>query len=95
MRNLKKALERERSYLVELRRDFHRHPELGLCEFRTAKRIEGEIGAFQNFPPAGGRDRRSWHFAWRRRRPGVRHPHGLGPARRNHRIITSELKGRK
>ncbi len=36
MQNLKKALERERAYLVELRRDFHRHPEPGLCEFRTA-----------------------------------------------------------
>ena len=47
MRNLKKALERERSYLVELRRDFHRHPELGLCEFRTAKRIEEELERFR------------------------------------------------
>ena len=26
---------------------------------------------FRNFPPAGGRDRRSWHFAWRRRRNGI------------------------
>jgi amidohydrolase len=43
MLNLKKALEREMPYLIELRRDFHRHPELGLCEFRTAKRIEGEL----------------------------------------------------
>jgi len=26
--------------LVEIRRDFHRHPELGLEEFRTADKIE-------------------------------------------------------
>ncbi len=33
------------SELTALRRDFHAHPELGLCEFRTAQRIEEELDA--------------------------------------------------
>lgn len=37
------ALEAERDTLIALRRDFHRHPELGLHEFRTAARIEEEL----------------------------------------------------
>lgn len=35
--------EQEKAYLTALRRDFHRHPELGLHEFRTAGRIEEEL----------------------------------------------------
>ncbi|MDP3071552.1 MAG: amidohydrolase [Opitutaceae bacterium] len=29
--------------LTAWRRDFHRHPELGFCEFRTAARVAGEL----------------------------------------------------
>lgn len=43
MLNIKEECERERSYLTALRREFHRHPELGLREFRTAARIEEEL----------------------------------------------------
>ena len=32
-----------RGTLIALRRDFHRHPELSLQEFRTAQRIEEEL----------------------------------------------------
>lgn len=28
-------------WLIEIRRDFHRHPELGMAEFRTSKKIAG------------------------------------------------------
>ena len=35
---------REHAYLTALRREFHRCPELGLHEFRTAGRIEEELG---------------------------------------------------
>ena len=31
--------------LIDLRRDFHRHPELGLKEFNTAKKVEGVLQA--------------------------------------------------
>src|SRR3990172_10850971 len=37
---LKKA-EGLKQKIVELRRDFHQHPELGLQEFNTAKKVEG------------------------------------------------------
>lgn len=40
------ALEGQREYLIALRRDLHRHPELGLQEFRTASRIEEELDRF-------------------------------------------------
>lgn len=43
MRQLIQQLQARREELVALRRDFHRHPELGLQEFRTAKVIEGEL----------------------------------------------------
>ena len=33
----------DRDFLVSLRRDFHRHPEIGQEEFRTAARIEEEL----------------------------------------------------
>lgn len=46
MDDLKAALAREREYIVRLRRDFHRRPELGLREFRTADRIEEELDSF-------------------------------------------------
>ena len=39
---LRKA-EQLKQKLVELRRDFHQHPELGLQEFNTAKKVEGVL----------------------------------------------------
>jgi amidohydrolase len=33
--------------LIDLRRDFHRHPELGLKEFNTAKKVEGVLQALR------------------------------------------------
>ena len=43
MAELRTPLPPEKSDLIALRRDFHRHPELGLQEFRTAQRIEEEL----------------------------------------------------
>lgn len=36
---VKKQVQQLRAELIELRRDFHRHPELGLEEFRTSDRV--------------------------------------------------------
>ncbi len=38
--DLKKEIAALKDELIELRRDFHKHPELGLSEFRTAQIIE-------------------------------------------------------
>lgn len=38
-----KYTEEDFSYLTALRRDFHRHPEIGEKEYRTAERIEKEL----------------------------------------------------
>ena len=43
MNEIRKELERDKAALIALRRDFHRHPELSLQEFRTAQRIEEEL----------------------------------------------------
>jgi len=46
-KRLHKKIAQHRDELIALRRDFHRHPELGFQEFRTADRIEAylkEIG---------------------------------------------------
>ena len=40
---LKKEIEELTPRLIELRRDFHRHPELGLREYRTSGIIEDEL----------------------------------------------------
>ena len=40
---LRKEIEELTPRLIELRRDFHRHPEIGLREFRTAGIIEEEL----------------------------------------------------
>ena len=40
MIDLKKEIEALTPGLIELRRDFHRHPEVGTQEFRTAQKIE-------------------------------------------------------
>ena len=37
--------EQVKQKLIDLRRDFHRHPELGLQEFNTAKKVEGALKA--------------------------------------------------
>ena len=31
------------NYLISLRKDFHKHPELGMEEYRTSKRIKEEL----------------------------------------------------
>lgn len=46
MENIKKELAAEQDYLLALRREFHRHPEVSLEEYRTAKRIEEELDRF-------------------------------------------------
>ena len=46
MTDLKKELAEEKEYLTSIRRDFHRHPELSLREFRTATRIEEDLDCF-------------------------------------------------
>ena len=43
--DVKKAAAAERDYIVSVRREFHRHPELSLQEFRTAQRIEESAGS--------------------------------------------------
>ena len=40
---IKTAVDKLKKELIELRRDFHRHPELGLEEYRTADRIESYL----------------------------------------------------
>lgn len=43
MTQFTKLMQKRREELVALRRDLHRHPELALQEFRTARVIEGEL----------------------------------------------------
>ncbi len=43
MFNISDQLEREKEYIVRLRRAFHEDPELGLQEYHTAERIEKEL----------------------------------------------------
>ena len=38
--DIKAEVDKLKKELIELRRDFHRHPELGLQEHRTADKIE-------------------------------------------------------
>ncbi len=38
-------IEQDKDYIIALRRWFHRHPELSMKEFETAKRIEEELNA--------------------------------------------------
>ena len=40
MSKLGKQLQDKKEELIQIRRDFHRHPELSLQEFRTAQVIE-------------------------------------------------------
>lgn len=40
---LSEEIKADHNYIVELRRDFHRHPEIAKEEFRTAERIEEEL----------------------------------------------------
>ena len=44
--DVKKAAAETKDYIVSIRREFHRHPELSLQEFRTAQRIEDELDRF-------------------------------------------------
>ena len=46
MSELRDQVRAEKEYLVSLRRDFHRHPELALQENRTAEVIERELERF-------------------------------------------------
>lgn len=41
--NIKDYVIKERDYITSLRREFHKHPEVGLKEYETAKRIEDEL----------------------------------------------------
>ena len=43
MNDLLKRAQKEKQYIIDLRRDFHKHPELSLKEFRTSERIEEEL----------------------------------------------------
>ncbi len=43
--NFREEAERQKSDLIALRRELHRHPELGRQEFETARRIERELDA--------------------------------------------------
>lgn len=43
MSDILRQLDREKEYIIALRREFHQHPEPGLQEFRTAARIEEEL----------------------------------------------------
>ena len=36
------------NYLISLRKDFHKHPELGMEEYRTSKRIKEELDKIIN-----------------------------------------------
>ena len=37
--NIKKLVEDEKQWLIDVRRDFHYHPEIGQQEFRTMNKI--------------------------------------------------------
>lgn len=41
--NINDYVIKERDYITSLRREFHKHPEVGLKEYETAKRIEDEL----------------------------------------------------
>ena len=41
--SIKDYVIKERDYITSLRREFHKHPEVGLKEYETAKRIEDEL----------------------------------------------------
>ena len=43
MNELREQVCAEKEYMISLRRDFHRHPELSLQERRTAGVIEQEL----------------------------------------------------
>ena len=41
-------------YIISMRREFHSHPEVSLHEFRTAQRIEEELGSPVTLVVTGG-----------------------------------------
>ena len=43
MDQIRKRIEELNSELIHLRRDFHRYPELGFKEYRTAETIENYL----------------------------------------------------
>lgn len=45
MKTVREMAEEVRPYMIELRREFHRHPELSNQEFRTSRRIKEELDA--------------------------------------------------
>ena len=47
MNELREQVCAEKEYMISLRRDFHRHPELSLQERRTAGVIEQELERFE------------------------------------------------
>lgn len=63
--DVKKAAAETKDYIVSIRREFHRHPELSLQEFRTAQRIEEELDKFGS-AHARRRNRRARHAEGRK-----------------------------
>ena len=57
MADIKKLAHEVYPYVVEMRRDFHRHPEASFEEFRTTKRIAEELDKmgipYRLFEPTG------------------------------------------
>ena len=64
--DVKKAAAETKDYIVSIRREFHRHPELSLQEFRTAQRIEEELDKFGIPHTRVGVDRRARHAEGRK-----------------------------
>ncbi len=57
LKELEEAAAAELPWMIAFRRELHQHPELGLEEFETARRIEQELAAigipFRRVPPTG------------------------------------------
>lgn len=45
--DIKQEVEKVRDYMIDVRRYFHQHPELGLCEYETSHKIKEELDKLQ------------------------------------------------
>ena len=45
-KRIRELINRNFDYFIEIRRDLHQHPELSLCEFRTADVVENQLKAW-------------------------------------------------